>query len=183
MSPNWFLGFPVDPKRWHDKVITNVPDGIKCFHPADLHVTFAFLGQAGEERALLAWREVGGLKIPGVDFTLGPMEPFGNPEKPTAYAFTLDKGRDQVSAYMLSSRDRLLEIAGKDAEKYKPRPHITIARPPRRASDGLRAEGLLWLKHVDPPPDVMRLDHLALYTWSDDRVTRQFRIVEKIQLA
>ena len=81
MSPNWFVGFPVNPEPWYEEVITNVPAGIKCFNAADLHVTFAFLGPAGESRAMLAWQEACKLAIPGIDISLGPAEPFGNPDK------------------------------------------------------------------------------------------------------
>ena len=183
MSPNWFLAFPVDPNRWYQKIITNVPSGIKCFNQEDLHVTLAFLGPAGEERARRAWREACQLKLTGVDVMLGPMEPFGNPEQPSAYAFTLDKGREEVVSYIASFRDGLLEIAGRSAEQRKPRPHVTIARPPRGASATLRAEGLRWLKQVRPPRGSLRLDQLALYTWSDDRLERQFKVVARVRLA
>lgn len=179
MSPNWFIGFPVDPGSWYDKVITNLPAGIKCFEAEDLHITFAFLGPVAEQRALRAWQKGLTLPIRPVAYTLGPMAPFGNPKRPSAYAFTLDKGRAAVVDYMQRHANALLEIAGKEAEARPPRPHITVARPPRKASSDLRAAGMAWLESIDPPADLLCIDQMALYTWADDRKARQFKIVAR----
>lgn len=183
MSPNWFVGFPVEPGDWYQKVITNVPTGIKCFHPADLHITFAFLGAAGEEKSENAFQFIVKAGLRALSVTLGPMAAFGNPEKPSAYAFTLDSGRNEVIAIMQEYRDRLLEIAEKGPDRYAPRPHLTVARPPRSASDALRAMGLEWAIAVPPPAEVFSLDKIALYTWSENRAERQFKIVKSVSLS
>ncbi len=183
MSPNWFIGFPVHPGDWYEQVITGMPAGIKSLNKDDLHMTFAFFGPAGESLARCAWEAAIDLSLSPVNFTFGPIEPFGNPAKPSAFALTLDKGKNQAIAYMEAHQAGLLAIAGAGPEKYTPRPHITIARPPRSASDELRAEGIAWLESVVPPEPELTLDQLALYTWSDDRKKQQFKIVESVKLS
>ncbi|MFK7848556.1 MAG: 2'-5' RNA ligase family protein [Rhodothermales bacterium] len=182
MRPNWFIGFPVDWESWHETVITNVPAGIKCLSPVDLHVTFAFFGAVGEENARRAWDEMKERVFPAFGVSLGPMELFGDPDKPSAYALTLEKGRENAISCMQTHRDHLLSVAGSSPEKYKPRPHITIARPPRSASDTLRLAGESWALSVTPPDTQFNLDKLALYTWADDRSVQQFKIVSTLKL-
>ncbi len=182
MSPNWFVGFPVDSDSWYEKVITNSPDGIKCFNPIDLHITFAFFGAVGAENAQRAWFKAIEAGLQRATITLGAVAPFGDPEKPSAYAFTLNSGREEVVSYMERHRKGILDIVDR-APKYAPRPHLTIARPPRKASDALRAEGLAWIETIVAPEERLVLDKLALYTWADDRKKQQFKIVEAVDLA
>ena len=183
MGPNWFVGFPVDPGNWYQKVITNVPAGIKCFHPDDLHITLAFLGAAGPEKSTRAWNEIVKANLHAMEITLASMAPFGNPEKPSAYAFTLNMGRTLVTQVMNRYQKRLLILADKGPEKYAPRPHVTIARPPRDATDALRKTGLQWALDVPPPTATLTLDRIALYTWSEDRKTRQFKVAASVLLS
>ena len=140
---------------------------------------YIFLGPVAEEQALQAWQRGLALPIRPVAFTLGSMAPFGNPRKPSAYAFTLEKGRAALVNYMQRHTGELLAVAGKAAQERPPRPHITVARPPRKASSDLRAAGMAGLESIDPPADLLRIDQLALYTWADDRKARQFKIVAR----
>ncbi len=110
------------------------------------------------------------------------MELFGDPDKPSAYGLTLDKGRESAISCIQAHRDHLLKVAGSIPEKYAPRPHITIARPPRSASDALRLAGESWALSVVPPDTQFDLDKLALYTWADDRSVQQFKIVSTLKL-
>lgn len=179
MRPNWFIAFPISAGNWYETVITKVPAGIKSFEPIDLHITFAFLGPVGIEKAMLAWDRAQQLTIPPLQISLAAMTPFGNPMKPSAYAFTLNKGRDELAAILVNYRDELLRLSGKKEDKYpNPTPHLTVARPPRDASDELRKRGTDWATNF-PIPDVsLPVDSIALYTWSDDREMQQFKIVE-----
>ncbi|MEM8486288.1 MAG: hypothetical protein AAF564_12120 [Bacteroidota bacterium] len=181
MSPNWFIGFPVDSAGWYQKVITNVPYGIKRFNPVDLHITFAFLGAVEASVAQKAWLVAQEVGMRQMVATLGPMMPFGNPEKPSAYAFTLVNATEAIVNYMLYHRDNVLAAAGREP-LYTPRPHLTVARPPRSASDRLRAVGTVWATSVTPPVVSLTLDKLALYTWADNREIQQFKLVESIKL-
>lgn len=181
MSPNWFIGFPVDSAGWYEEVITNVPDGIKSFNPTDLHITFAFLGPVTPEAAQKAWQLTLDAGMQRLSTSLGPMEAFGDPLKPSAYAFTLGTGWAQVSSYMQAYRDSVLAAVGREPV-YKPRPHITVARPPRKAGDALRARGTAWATGVIPPDVSLQLDSLALYTWAENREIKQFEAVETAML-
>ena len=67
-------------------------------------------------------------------------------------------------------------------EKRPPKAHVTIARPGRGASEVRRQEGLKWAASLDLTPITARLDRIALYTWSEDRQERLFRIVTERSL-
>lgn len=55
-APNWFIGLVVPPEaRWH-QLSMPLPAGVRPFHPADLHLTLAFLGGCDAEAAARAWR-------------------------------------------------------------------------------------------------------------------------------
>ena len=73
---------------------------------------------------------------------------------------------------------KLLGAAGARPARHPPRPHVTLARPQRRASDAQRARGLAWAAELALPVPTVRLDRVALYTWSDNRKERLFRMVE-----
>ena len=181
MRPNWFIGFPINAGNWYETVITKVPAGIKSFEPVDLHITLAFLGPCGPEKALLSWEKAVELPLSKSSISLGRMAPFGNPERPSAYAFTIDHGKEKLVKWMKFHRDGLLELAGKKSEKYRtPIPHITIARPPRNASDELRSKGLEWALNFPQIEVSTELRGIALYTWSDDRTRQQFKMVKSL---
>jgi len=63
------------------------------------------------------------------------------------------------------------------------KPHVTIARPRRAATAAHRAEGLAWARAVELGSARRRLDRIALYTWSDLRTERLFKIVAERNLA
>jgi 2'-5' RNA ligase len=72
----------------------------------------------------------------------------------------------------------LSEAALGRREKRAPKPHVTVARPSRRASSEALEAGLDWAKGVDLGGVEARLDRIALYTWSDGaRRERLFRVV------
>lgn len=145
-------------------------------------MTVAFLGPVGEKNAEMAWNEMKRRTFSAFSISLGRMELFGDPDKPSAYALTLDRGRENAIACIVMHRDHLLLIAGSRPDNYKPRPHITIARPPRSASDALRLEGEAWTHSIVPPETELWLNRLALYTWADDRSIQQFKIVATLEL-
>ncbi|MEL6348055.1 MAG: hypothetical protein AAFV53_33415, partial [Myxococcota bacterium] len=73
-------------------------------------------------------------------------------------------------------------IAGARPVERPPLPHVTVARPPRRADRDVRAAGRAWLD-AQPPIDAwVRFERIALYTWNVDRRTRLFQIVAERRL-
>lgn len=175
VRPNWFLGWPVDPGAWFAPLVADAPRALRRFHPDDLHVTLAFLGPVEEEAARAAWALAETLPLTALDGELDRVEGFGNPRAPSALSVEIrgEAIRDAIAAF----QGPLLAVAGAPPERRPPRAHCTVARPRREAGHAERAAGLAWARRLPPLGLPVRLDRLALYTWSLDRRERQFRVV------
>ena len=179
MRPNWFIGLPVPAADWLLETLSNAPEGLRCFQPADLHITLAFLGTVDSELAHSAWSAAEKRAMDPTFIVPGKVRPFGAKKRPSALSFVLEAGHDEIAAYMERNRTAILRGAGRPPDKRPPRPHLTIARIPRRADDKLREAALNWAESVETPGLGITLDRMALYSWADDRTERQFKIVEQ----
>lgn len=179
MTPNCFVGLPVDPTGWYERRVSRPPPRTRRFPAADLHLTVAFFGPVPLERAVQAWRQVvAEAELGGpLEVRLGVVAPMGNPRRPSALSVLLADGRDEVIALLRRLRDPLLDAAGARPETRPPLPHVTIARPQRLASDEDRRRAIAWARSVDLQEVTLRLDRIALYTWAEDRRERLFRVV------
>lgn len=183
--PNWFLAFPLDGAFVQG--LPPLPGALRLFHPEDVHLTLAFLGGCGEEgarRALAALDARLALDPPpAADVSLGEVVPMGGSlDTYSALSALLATGRDALAATLTAHRDALTDAASARRETRPAKPHITIARPKRRASDAERAAGLDWAASLDLSGVRARLDRIALFTWSDDRKQRLFRVVAERRL-
>ena len=181
--PNWFFGFPIDGA--FVLRLPETPESIRRFHPDDIHMTLAFLGGCGETfaaHALAALDERLKTAPPAViDGTLGAVVPMGGARRDySALSALLDRGRAEATELVTSLRDVLTDAAGARRELRPAKPHVTIARPQRRATDAARMAGLAWANALDLRAVPALLDRVALYTWSDDRRERLFhRVAER----
>lgn len=184
MRPNWFFGFPIDGAFLSD--LPPLPKHFRRFHENDVHMTLAFLGGCGEEgafRALSALDErLAGAPIRAMDISLGEVVAMGSPRRYTALSALLGRGRDEAAACVTAYRDVLTETASGRRDERPAKPHVTIARPRRRASDADRKAGIEWAATVDLHAVAATLDRIALYTWSEKRVDQMFRIVAERRL-
>lgn len=178
-EPNWFIGIPVDHGDWYPRLLTQPPANFRAFHPDDLHMTVAFLGPVGREKALAAWRALD-WKMQIVHATLGAVVPMGAPQRYSALSIELDDGRAEVERAIAACRDAACDAAGARREGRPAKAHITIARPSRAASDSDRAAGLRWASRQTFAGQPITLTSVALYTWAEDRRERQFKAVERI---
>jgi 2'-5' RNA ligase len=187
MTPNWFIGLPVDPGRWFTPLVSSAPGFLRIFHPDDIHITVAFLGSCGEARAREAWAHVheqirqappGPLRV-----TLGGVRPMGNPKRPTALSVVLSRQAGPVADLMGSLREGAWAAAEARSDDRPPLPHITVARPSRRAGGAERRRAIQWALERAPIDADITLDRIALLTWAEDRQRRQFRTVEQRPLA
>ncbi|MFT4705409.1 MAG: 2'-5' RNA ligase [Bradymonadia bacterium] len=177
MKPNWFIALPIPAENWLPDLLSAAPRGCRLFHQADVHLTVAFLGGVSEEQAIAAWREVGvGSRRAPLDVTLGASRPMGNPKQPSALALTVDRGHDALVELLDGARGPAFGAAGIPAPKRPSLPHVTIARPTRRASAAQRDAFFGWGAGLQPPTEALTLDRIALYTWSPDRKERLFFI-------
>ncbi len=183
MAPNWFAGYVIDETApWLDALLDTAPQDLRFFTPQDLHITFAFFGSVGEDAARRGWEVLHDARPHPVEISFAALEPFGRPSRPSAFSLTLDQGREEVVAQMKRWRSEALKAADARPDDRDPKPHITIARPSRRASREVVDAGIAWCEEATIPDVRLTLDRLALYTWSDDRNQTLFRIVEDLSL-
>lgn len=186
MTPNWFIGLPVDPGRWFAPLVRLAPDCVRVFHADDIHITVAFLGSCGEPRARLAWEHVvehqQQLLTEVIPATLGGIEPMGNPRRPSALSVLLDQGSRPVAELIGTLRDGAWSAAEARPDRRPPLPHITVARPRRRANGAERRAALRWAREQPKVDASITLDRLALMTWAKDRQLRQFHAIEQCAL-
>lgn len=177
---NWFIGLPVKPGTWFDRV-EDPPPGITLFHPEDLHLTIAFLGAVTEEAARAGWAALA-WDLPRLEVVLGAVVPMGSPRRPSAFSALLDQGRPPVEAAMGESRGACFAAAGARPEDRAPKAHVTVARPSRKASDHDRRAGEVWAAGLELGHPTVVLDRVALFTWSETRRSGdegpRFRVAE-----
>jgi 2'-5' RNA ligase len=182
--PNWFLALPVN-APWLE-TLPALPPRFRRFDPADVHLTLMFLGACGEtaaRAALTATREaLDSAPCSPFEVTLGDVVPMGPKKEYTALSALLTGGRDEVTTFMSRYRDVAADAANVRRDKRAPLPHITLGRPQRRATDVDREAGLAWATSVSLPGNTHVLDRVALYTWSDERRSALFRIVDSFPL-
>jgi RNA 2',3'-cyclic 3'-phosphodiesterase len=184
--PNWFFAFPLDGAFVQE--LPPLPAALRLYHPDDVHLTLAFLGGCGEEgaeRALAALDARLALDPPhAAEVTLGEVVPMGGSRRSySALSALLGTGREAMTATLTAHRDALTEAATGRREARPAKPHITIARPKRRATEADREAGLAWAEALDLSRVQARLDRIALFTWSESRVERLFRVVAERRLA
>jgi RNA 2',3'-cyclic 3'-phosphodiesterase len=177
--PNWFFAFPLDGA--FVLALPEPPPALRRYHADDVHLTLAFLGGVGEaaaQRALDALDQRLAVEAPAaLEVSLGEVVPMGSRRKYSALSALLAQGRQEASACITAWRDTLTEAASGRREKRPAKPHVTIARPRARATETDRDAGLRWAAALDLSLVRARLDRIALYTWSEVRRERLFRIV------
>lgn len=182
--PNWFFAFPVHGS--FVEALPELPSGFRRFHPDDVHLTLAFLGRCGEPAATRALAALDGLlpilRQPPIPISLGAVTPMGSRQRYTALSALLDRGQPETTACLAVARDTLTEAALGRRERRTPKPHVTLARPRRKANARDREAGLTWARQLDLSGVHTTLDRVALYTWSEGRRERLFRIVAERQL-
>lgn len=180
-GPNWFIALPVAAGAWYDAKVPAPPPGLRRFDPADLHLTVAFLGAVDEGVARRAWSGLPALGGPWA-VRLGAARAMGNPRRYSALAAVLAEGAAPVEEAMSRGGAAALVAAGLAPDPRPVLAHLTLARPTRRATEAERAAGLDWARGLGGLDVPLVLDRVALYTWSEARAERLFRIVEERRL-
>ena len=180
MTGNWFIALPVAAGAWFQGLTP--PPGVRLFGEHDLHLTVAFLGAVGEERARAAFALAADFPLRPLAVRLGPIEALGSPRRPSAFSALLTEGRAQVETALGVARAAMWEAADARPDTRPALAHVTLARPGRRASDAERRRAQTWAKGIDLGAPVCQLTRIALYAWSLDRATSLFRIVSDLPL-
>lgn len=177
-SANWFIALPIVSDQLSAGMIADLPPQLRRLDPADLHVTVAFLGAVGERRALATWTETAAMQAGPFEVRTGAPAALGRPRRPSAYGLDLvaEAGFTEWLAYW---RDRLRAAAGVEPETRSVRPHVTLARPPRRADAGIHQRARTWTQTTRPTPATLCLDRIALYTAADGPGQRRYQAIRE----
>ncbi len=178
-AANWFIGLVVPEQAGWIAVAEGIPPGVRRFHPLDLHLTVAFLGACGPERAQAAWQALAQQRHPPIPAEASRWLALGNPRRPSAFGLGLGRGHRSTAALMAAWGSMALAAADRPAEQRVPLPHITLARP---GGDAARAAMQHWIAAAPIPSNAVLLEQLALFTWAADRTERLFQVVAKRQL-
>ena len=174
---NYFAALPVHGGRpLLEAVRDGAPQGLRWFHPDDLHLTLAFFGRIIPDRIPALHEVLGQIPFGECAVTLGELQPLPHRRRFSVLAFELRHGRDDLAELIASWRGSLCAAAGVDPDPRPPRPHLSIARLHRRRA---HPPGILrWLDQLILPAGApVRVSAPVLCGWSDQRPARQFRII------
>lgn len=175
-QPNWFLALPLPPPAaWHEAA-ASAPTELKRLDRLDLHLTLAFLGPCGQDRAEEAWRALAALRQPAIRIRAGRWRGLGAAHQPSAYGLTLAEGQPTLGALLGNWAPLALEAAGRPPDRRPPLPHVTLLRPRRREARQMREPMERWMAGAPLPGRDAELGELALYTWAEERSRRLFRL-------
>jgi 2'-5' RNA ligase len=182
MPPNWFIALPVAAGEWFHQ-LPPPPTGVRLFHPDDLHLTVAFLGPVTAEAAQRAFDLVQRWPTGNLNLTFGSVQPMGPPRRASAYAARIEQGHQDLAEAIGQIRPELYSAAGSRPDQRPPLPHVTLARPQRRATEIERQQGLAWAKALNLGLPEVPVNEIALYTWAPERQQRLFEIFLRRSLA
>lgn len=121
-----FIALPVEPwPTLYTLLQRDLPPALRPQHPADLHVTLAFLGDCDAEALDAVWDTVRERSPPPLQARLEPPAPFGG-SRPRAWGYPLGDVEPLV-AWLEAMRPLLLQRIGSTADSRPIRPHLTIA--------------------------------------------------------
>lgn len=184
VQANWFIGFPVAATPWLAD-LEPAPRGARLFAAEDVHLTLVFLGPVGRDAAMRAWELASGLEKDAWSMSPGPLAPFGNPRRPSAWSVEPSPRLPGLEAFMAAHRERLFDAAGlADAarDRRTPRPHATLARPKRSAGPAEHAALRAWAERQRIASVPVEIGRLALYTWAEHRAGQRLHGADEDRL-
>ncbi len=177
MKPNWFAAFPIPAQDWLPETLKGLPEQCLGFQVEDIHMTIAFFRAMDPSRAQDVIQFIKTIQAKPFEIQLGSVLTLPTPKRFSALAFSLSTGREKACEYIGAFRDGLSQAAHTQSENRPPLAHITIARPKRKYGPGGQRVAREWASKIKPAKDRLLVDRIALYTWSEDRQTRQFQKV------
>ena len=179
---NWFLALVVEPEAGLSQLCEGLPSELRRLAPVDLHLTVAFLGRCGSQRAAAAWQAISQLRHGPIVARSSHWRAMGSPACPSAWALTLAEGASLTAALIEHWREPALAAAGLPSDRRSALPHITLVRPPRRLEPAARAAISARLSAEPCPGQPLLLSEIALYGWSRQRTLQQFQMHRRRRL-
>lgn len=182
MKQNWFVGIPIDLGEWLYDL--EAPYSAKKFDLEDTHITVAFLGSLAERDSPAVVELIGEFakKESKFEISFGGLIALPIEQTYTALTLEMSEGRDCTARIISEWREKFYDIAQCEPDTRTPKPHLTFARPLRRASQRERDDILKWFHQLRTPTTRFDCKTIALYTWNDERSSRQFKKVVEFQL-
>lgn len=177
MGGNWFLGWkPSPPPDWLADLRQGAPTGIRWFHLDDCHITLAFLGRLSAEKVRQIRERLEIAVAQQMTAIIGKPLLLPSSRRFSALAFAVES--QALSDAIAEQRNLWAALAGIPPESRDPLPHLTFARPERRASFPQLRAIRNWMNELRPPSDcTVSFEGPMLFTWDDDRAVRQFKVV------
>ena len=174
---NWFLGWkPQGLLEWIADLRHGAPHGIRWFHPEDCHVTLAFFGRLPADKIHRVVEVLEASASQSIAATIGQPLLLPSARRFSSLSFLIESG--PLRNAMAEQRDEWMGLAGLPPERRDPLPHLTFARPDRRASGAEIRAVRTWMEQLQPPNELeVTFEGPALFTWADDRTQRQFKVV------
>jgi RNA 2',3'-cyclic 3'-phosphodiesterase len=174
---NWFLGWKPDlPLDWIENLRPDAPHAIRWFHPEDCHVTLAFFGRLSPERVREICARLAASAPQRFSASIGKPLLLPSPRRFSALSFSIES--DPLRSAIAQHRDEWLALAALPHETRDPLPHLTFARPDRRASSAQLRAIRAWMNDLKAPHDgTVTFEGPLLFTWAEDRSHRQFNAV------
>lgn len=161
-APSSFLALVAVDGPWRARLVEALPPRVRPLHAADVHVTLAFFGGVGLERARAAFDAACSVSLAPMEARLGLVSPLGPEGRWTALSVLLEDA-SAVADAMRAVKRVALPAAGVAEETRAPLPHVTIARLHAKASPAEREAAVRWAARTRGE-GVLHLERLALYT-------------------
>lgn len=106
------------------EVQSRLPTG-RAVPEENLHLTLAFLGDAGEDVLAALDEEMSGARLPVAEIRFGGLDTFAEMERGLVFVSVLP---DAGLTALQSKVERIARMAGADLPRRRFRPHVTLAR-------------------------------------------------------
>jgi RNA 2',3'-cyclic 3'-phosphodiesterase len=110
------------------EVQSRLPTG-RAVPEENLHLTLAFLGDAGEDILSALDDELSSARLPVAEIRFGGLDTFAEMERGLVFATVLP---DEGLTALQSKVERIARMAGADLPRRRFRPHVTLARSSRQ---------------------------------------------------
>lgn len=168
MQPNWFVAF----EAVSEQPLSFPPllEGMQLLHPADYHITIAFLGQLPIDPS----DRIAGLldDIHSERFCAVATETILLPRREFAsvVALSFGGGSETLRSMIAQWRNRLRSAIGLGPEQRSILPHLTVARmKPRRDQRAIQERSAWAHALAERLPVTFSFRRIGLYTWQNQR--------------
>jgi 2'-5' RNA ligase len=173
---NWFLAFKANGSVNQIADLRHgAPAAIRWYHLDDYHVTLAFFGRVAPEAVSRIAGRVVMNPAQQIAGTVGKPLLLPTARRFSALAFSIESA--ELRKAITGRRDQWMELAGLPPESRDALPHLTFARPDRRASATQLRAIRSWMETLSPPQSLtLSFEGPMLFTRAPDGQGRAFRI-------